>query len=90
MLTIAHYLQWYLKHKQRMVNIKAAKQGKVSKMCTPKRAKTMIEKDDDLQNMHSEFTADPDHFGSLRSKTPIVVTHYFIEVVRMTMSLGWR
>jgi hypothetical protein len=40
-------------------------------MCTPKRAKTVIEKDDDLQNVHSEFIADPDHFGSLRSKTPI-------------------
>jgi hypothetical protein len=26
-LTMAHYLQQYLKYKQRMVNIKAAKQG---------------------------------------------------------------
>ena len=35
-LTTAHYLQWYLTHKAKMVAIKAAEQGEVSEACTPK------------------------------------------------------
>jgi hypothetical protein len=46
-LTTAHYLQWYLKHKERMVSIKAAKQGEVSEVHAPKRAKTVVKEDND-------------------------------------------
>jgi len=68
-LMTAHYSQWYLKHKERMASIKAAKQGKVSEARAPKWAKTVVEEDDDSRNVHSKFIADPDDFGSLRSET---------------------
>ena len=67
---MAHYLQWYLGHKARMATTKAAEQGKVSEACTPKQAKTVIEGEDELQNVHTDFTANPHDFSSLRSKTP--------------------
>ena len=70
-LTTAHYSQWYLKHKERMASIKAAKQGEVSEARTPKQARTVVKEDDDSRNVHSEFIADPDDFGSLRSETPM-------------------
>jgi hypothetical protein len=70
-LTMAHYSQWYLKHKERMVSIKAAEQGEVSKARTPKQARTVVEEDDNSRNVHSEFIADLDDFGSLRSETPM-------------------
>ena len=69
-LATAHYSQWYLAHKAKMAAIKAAEQGEVSEARAPKRAKTAVEEDDDLR-VRSEFTADPDDFGSLRSETPM-------------------
>jgi hypothetical protein len=39
-----------------MVSIEAAKQGKVSKACAPKQAKTVVKEDDNSQDVHSEFT----------------------------------
>jgi hypothetical protein len=53
-----------------MMAIKVAEQSKVFQACAPKRAKTTGEEEDDLQNVCSEFMADLDNFGSLRSKTP--------------------
>jgi hypothetical protein len=67
-LTTAHYSQWYLTHKAKMAAIKAAEQGKVSEAHAPKWAKTAVKEDDDLR-VCSEFTADPDDFGSLRFET---------------------
>jgi len=52
-----------------MATTKAFNQSEVSEACAPKRAKTMVEEEDDSQDMHSEFTADPDEFDSLRSET---------------------
>jgi hypothetical protein len=52
-----------------MATIKAAKQGKVSQACAFKRAKTMVKGEDGLWNVHSNFMADLDDFGSLRSET---------------------
>jgi hypothetical protein len=69
-LATANYSQWYLAHKAKMVAIKAAEQSKVSKARAPKRAKTAGKEEDDFRKVHSEFTADPDDFGSLRSETP--------------------
>jgi hypothetical protein len=70
-LATAHYSQWYLAHKAKMANVKAAEQGELSEARAPKRAKTAVKGDDDLWNVRSEFTADPDDdFGSLRSETP--------------------
>jgi hypothetical protein len=53
-----------------MASIKAAKDSGVSQARAPKWAKTAVEEDDDSRNVRSEFTADPDDFGSLRSETP--------------------
>jgi hypothetical protein len=69
-LATANYSQWYLAHKAKMASIKAAKDSGVSQARAPKRAKTAVEEDDDSRNVRSEFTADPDDFGSLRSETP--------------------
>ena len=68
-LTMANYSQWYLAYKARMATAKAFDQSEVSKACAPKWAKTVVEKEDNLRDMHSEFTANPDEFGSLRSET---------------------
>jgi len=54
-----------------MATAKAFDQSEVSEACAPKWAKTMVEEEDDLRDMHSEFTADPDEFDSLRSETPM-------------------
>ena len=69
-LATANYSQWYLAHKAKMAAIKAAEQSEVSKARAPKRAKTAGEEEDDFRKVRSEFTADPDDFGSLRSETP--------------------
>src|SRR6266851_5548347 len=69
-LVMAHYSQWYLTHKARMATVEASEQGKASEARAPKRAKTAVEEDDNL-HVHSEFTADLDDFGSLRSETPM-------------------
>ena len=66
-LAMAHYLQWYLTHKAKMVAIKAAEQGEVSEARALKRAKIVVKEDDDLR-VHSEFTADLDDFSSLMSR----------------------
>jgi hypothetical protein len=68
-LTTAHYSQWYLAHKAKVVSIKAAEVGEVSEARAPKWAKTAVEEDDDLRNVHSDFIADPNDFGSLGSET---------------------
>ena len=68
-LATANYSQWYLAHKARMASYKAAENTKVSQAHAPKRSKTAGEEEDDLRYMRSEFMADPDDFGSLRSKT---------------------
>jgi hypothetical protein len=54
-----------------MATAKAFDQSEVSKARAPKQAKTMVEEEDDLRDMRSKFTADPDEFGSLRSETPM-------------------
>ncbi len=68
---MANYLQWYLTHKARMVTAKAFDQSEVSEARAPKRAKTVVEEEDDSWDVRSEFMADPDEFGSLRSVTPM-------------------
>ena len=68
-LATANYSQWYRAHKARMMDVKAAEQGEVSEARAPKRFKTAGEEGDDLRYTRSEFTADPDDFGSLRSET---------------------
>jgi hypothetical protein len=68
-LATANYSQWYLAHKARMAFYKAAENTKVSQACTSKRSKTVGKEEDDLRYMRSEFMADPDDFGSLRSET---------------------
>jgi hypothetical protein len=68
-LATANYLQWYIAQNARMATVKAAKQGKVSQACAFKRAKTVVEGEDGLQNVCSNFTADLNGFGSLRSET---------------------
>jgi hypothetical protein len=47
-LTTANYSQWYRAHKARMMDVKAAEQGKVSEARAPKRSKTAGKKGDDL------------------------------------------
>src|SRR6266851_881906 len=68
-LATANYSQWYLTHKARMAIAKAFNQSEVSKACAPKWAKTVVEEEDDSWDVRSEFMADPDKFGSLRSVT---------------------
>src|SRR6266851_9341884 len=70
-LTMANYSQWYLTHKARMATAKAFNQSEVSEARAPKRAKTVVEEEDDSWDVRSEFMADPDEFGSLRSVTPM-------------------
>jgi hypothetical protein len=52
-----------------MATAKAFNQSEVSEARAPKWAKTVVKEEDDLWDVHSEFTADPDEFDSLRSKT---------------------
>jgi hypothetical protein len=54
-----------------MVTAKAFDQSEVSEARAPKRAKTVVEEEDDSRDVCSEFTADPDEFDSLRSETPM-------------------
>jgi hypothetical protein len=72
-LATANYSQWYLAHKARMATAKAFDQSEVSEARAPKRAKTVVEEEDDSRDVRSEFTADPDEFDSLRSETPMDV-----------------
>lgn len=70
-LATANYSQWYRSHKGRITDAKAAEKGEVSEARAPKRSKTVGEEGEALQYMRSEFTAEPDDFGSLRSETPM-------------------
>ena len=70
-LIIANYSQWYITQKARIVAVKDAEQGEVSQVHASKRAKTIVEGKDRLQNVHSDFMADLDDFGSLRSETSV-------------------